>query len=137
MIKNIINSATWFLRTGVYPKKTPAYMINNYKDMNHLSSKKFAMTMIAISIIAFMYFASVGLLFLFPNDPHVTALVSMYKDMIVAIAAVAGTLVGIQGMVDWKHNSSSDTNLKSETLKEKKIEKLTNNAKEDDYKTTV
>jgi hypothetical protein len=85
----------------------------NY-DMNssgHLSSRKFAMTLIAVSIVAFMYFASITLLFFFPGDPHVSALVSMYKDMIVAIAAIAGTLVGIQGLVDWKYNSRSNTHI--------------------------
>jgi hypothetical protein len=128
-----IKELTWFLHKGVVPKNTPVEYIDEMKKINHMESKKFSMTIIAIFIIAVMYFSSVFLLFLLPNDPHVSALVSMYKDMIVAVAAIAGTLVGIQGIVDWKYNSSTDIDLKSETTKEK----LTNNAKEDDYKAAL
>ena len=140
MIADILEKAkslTWFLHSGFAPKNTPIEYANDLKKINHMSSKKFSMTIIAITIIAIMYFSSVFLLFLLPNDPHVSALVSMYKDMIVAVAAIAATLVGIQGFVDWKYNSGSEVNLKSETLKEERIEKLTNNAKEDDYTTTI
>ena len=84
-----------------------------------------------------MYFASVLLLFAFPGDPHVSALVSMYKDMIVAIAAIAGTLVGIQGLVDWRHNSNSSAELSSESIKQEIYEKKTNNAKEEDYEVDI
>jgi hypothetical protein len=140
MVNRIVEKAkklTWFLHSGVYPENAPKKYITDLEKINHLASKKFSMTLIAIAIIALMYFSSVFLLFFFPNDPHVTALVSMYKDMIVAVAAIAGTLVGIQGLVDWKHNSSTDIDLKSETINQYREEKLTNNAKEEDYTTTV
>jgi thiol:disulfide interchange protein len=93
--------------------------------------------MVAIGVVAFMYFASVLLLLVFPADPHVSALVSMYKDMIVAIAAIAGTLVGIQGLVDWKYNSGSSAQLSSESIRQEVSEKKTNNAKEQDYETNI
>jgi hypothetical protein len=134
-ITNIIKDSTWFLRTGIAPQNA-SNDLETLKDMNHMTSKKFAMTMIAIAIIAFMYFSSVFILFLFPNDPHVSALVSMYKDMIVAVASIAATLVGIQGLVDWKHNSSSSSSNISQTIKEE-IKTNTNNAKEEDYTTTI
>lgn len=133
----IAKESTWFMHSGISPKNTSDKHKKDLQDINHMSSKKFAMTMVAIFVIAFMYFSSLACLFLFKADPHVSALVSMYKDMIVAIATIAGTLVGIQGMVDWKHNSSTTVDLKSETIKEEIIEKLTNNAKEDDYTTTI
>jgi hypothetical protein len=125
-IKNIVNDMTWFLRTGVAPNKEEN---ENLKNLNHMQSKKFAMTMVAISIIAFMYFVSVLFLFLFDGDPHITALVSMYKDMMVGIASIAASLVGIQGLVDWKHNSSSSSSNTSETIKEEYL----SGPKEDDY----
>lgn len=134
-ITNIIKDSTWFLRTGIAPRNA-SNDLETLKDMNHMTSKKFAMTMIAISIIAFMYFSSVFILFLFPNDPHVSALVSMYKDMIVAVASIAATLVGIQGLVDWKHTSNSSSSNVSQTIKEE-IQTNTNNAKEEDYTTTI
>jgi hypothetical protein len=134
MVNNLLKifkETTWFLHSGVAPKNASSRIKSNLEDMNHMTSKKFAMTMIAISVIAFMYFSSVACLFLFKSDPHVSALVSMYKDMIVAVASIAATLVGIQGLVDWKYNSNSDVNLKSNT--ENINETLTSNIKEDDY----
>jgi hypothetical protein len=136
MLNNFLNSiknATWFLNSGVAPKDAPPHLKSNLEDINHMTSKKFAMTMIAIFVIAFMYFSSIACLFLFKGDPHVTALVSMYKDMIVAVAAIAGTLVGIQGLVDWKYNSNSNVESKSTTLKDEIITILSKNTKEEDY----
>jgi len=132
-----IKHVTWFLRSGVAPKGADKRQLEKLKDVNHMTSKKFAMTMVAIGVVAFMYFASVLLLFVFPADPHVSALVSMYKDMIVAIAAIAGTLVGIQGLVDWKHNSVSSAELSSESIKQEICEKKTNNAKEENYEIDI
>jgi hypothetical protein len=132
-----VKNLTWFLQSGVAPKNVPYRYRQKLEDINHMSSKKFAMTMVAISIIAFMYFASVGILFLFKGEPHVTALVNMYKDMIISVASIAATLVGIQGLVDWKHNSSSSAEISSEYIKEEIIENLTNNAKEEDYEITI
>ena len=126
---------TWYLRSGVGPSEDKDITnLESLKNMNHMASRKFAMTMIAVSVIAFMYFASVLLLFLLPGDPHVTALVSMYKDMIVAVASIVATLVGIQGLVDWKHNSSTKSDLQSEYSKEEKfVEEYLSGPKEDDY----
>jgi hypothetical protein len=136
ILQNVKN-LTWFLHSGVAPKNVPDRYKRNLEDINHMASKKFAMTMVAISIIAFMYFTSVAILFLFKGEPHVSALVNMYKDMIISVASIAATLVGIQGLVDWKHNSSSNVELSSEYIKEEIVETLTNNTKEDDYETTI
>lgn len=131
-IKKILNNATWFLRTGVVPSN--AKYEKNLSDLNHMTSKKFAMTMIAVAVVAFMYFASILFLFFFDGDPHVSALVSMYKDMIVAIATIVGTLVGIQGLVDWKHNSSTSIEQKSESnISKNYVEEYLSGPKEDDY----
>jgi hypothetical protein len=132
--KQIINTMTWYLRSGVTPlnSKDDHNDYGNLKNINHMSSKKFAMTMVSVAIIAFMYFASIVFLFFFPAEPHVSALVNMYKDMIVAIAAIVASLVGIQGLVDWKHNSSSKSDISSETIVEKSEEYLSG-PKEDDY----
>lgn len=102
-----------------------------------MASKKFAMTMVAVGVIAFMYFSSLIFLFFFPSDPHISAIVSMYKDMIVAVASIVATLVGVQGLVDWKYDSSSSASNVSETYNENTNKILTTNAKEDDYTTTI
>lgn len=131
-LKNIINGATWFLRSGVVPPNDEKNIV--LKNTNHMTSRKFAMTLIAVAIVAFMYFASVIMLFFFPADPHVSALVSMYKDMIVAIATIVGTLVGIQGLVDWKYNGNSNVSQKTENTKnESYIEEYLSGPKENDY----
>lgn len=129
--KNIINDATWFLRTGVSPTKSTSM---NLKDLNHMTSSKFAMTMIAVTVVGFMYFASIVFLFFFPSEPHVSALVAMYKDMIVAVAAIVSTLVGVEGLVQWKHNSSSSASVESSYIKEEQIiTEYLSGPKEDDY----
>jgi hypothetical protein len=134
-LKNLFTNMTWYLRSGIAPSRIQKNDFNfqKLKNINHMSSKKFAMTMVAVSIIAFMYFASVLFLFLLPNDPQVSGLVNMYKDMIVAIAAIVASLVGIQGLVDWKYNGSSDVVNISETSKEIITEEYLSGPKEEDY----
>jgi hypothetical protein len=134
-LKDLLTNMTWYLRSGVAPSsvENPS-TLEDLKNMNHMASRKFAMTMIAVAIIAFMYFASVLLLFLLPGDPQVTALVNMYKDMIVAVASIVATLVGIQGLVDWKHNSTTKVDSISEHIKEEKfVEEYLSGPKEEDY----
>lgn len=134
-LKGLLTDMTWYLRSGVAPSNVENLTNpEDLKNMNHMASRKFAMTMIAVAVIAFMYFTSVLLLFLLPGDPHVTALVNMYKDMIVAVASIVATLVGIQGLVDWKHNSSTKADSVSQYSKEEKfIEEYLSGPKEDDY----
>jgi len=129
-IKYFIDSSTWFLRSDINPPKSYSKKL---KSMNHMTSRKFAMTLMAVLIVAVMYFASVLFLFLFPSDPHVSALVNMYKDMIVAIAAIAGTLVGIQGLVDWRYNSKSVAEQPCNAEEDVNEEDFTLPEKEDDY----
>lgn len=137
-LKNVLVDMTWYLRSGVAPARANFENVKDLKNLNHMSSRKFAMTMVAVSIIAFMYFASVLLLFLLPGDPQVTALVSMYKDMIVAVASIVATLVGIQGLVDWKHNSDTKVENTSQTITENQyIEEYLSGPKEEDYQLEV
>jgi hypothetical protein len=126
-----IKKATWFLHSGIAPSNVSNDRKVDLENLNHMTSKKFAMTMIAIGVIAFMYFSSVACLFLFKGDPHVNALVNMYKDMIIAVASIAATLVGIQGLVDWKYNSNSSSESKS--ISENITSTLTSNVKDEDY----
>jgi hypothetical protein len=134
-IKNIMDGMSWYLRSGISPANSKDIKnIEELKNINHMASRKFAMTMVAVSIIAFMYFASVLLLFLLPSDPQVSALVNMYKDMIIAVASIVATLVGIQGLVDWRHNSDSRASIISESFTEnKEIKEYLSGPKEDDY----
>lgn len=137
-LKSVLTDMTWYLRSGVAPVRANSSSVKNLKDLNHMASRKFAMTMVAVSIIAFMYFASVLLLFLLPGDPQVTALVNMYKDMIVAVASIVATLVGIQGLVDWKHNSDTKTTNTNETITQNQYtEEYLSGPKEDDYQLEV
>lgn len=132
-----IKHAAWFIQSGVAPKNAEPHQLSKLKDINHMASKKFAMTMVAVAVIAFMYFSSLFFLFFFNSDPHVSAIVSMYKDMIVAVASIVAALVGVQGLVDWKYDSASASSNLSETRNENINQALTSNAKEDDYTTTI
>lgn len=98
---------------------------------NHFRSRKFAMTAFAVMVLAFMYFSSILFLFLFQVDFKVTALVQMYRDIIVAVAAIVATLVTSQSIVDWKYHSQS--NVETEYSKESSIIESIGNEKEEDY----
>ena len=145
-LKLLVNKATWFLRTGVSPVSEPKKLKKSLEELNHMTSKKFAMTMIAVAVVAFMYFVSVLFLFFFPADPHVAALVSMYKDMIFAIATIVGTLVGIEGFVDWKHSSEAIVSVNSSSIEQEESidldvhvisENYCSGPKEDEYTLSI
>ena len=64
---------------------------------------------------------------------YITGYVTMFSKCMEIFAVIIASYIGIQGFVDLKYNSNSNTSLESKTVTENKFENLTTNAKEEDY----
>jgi hypothetical protein len=85
-------------------------------------------------MLAFFYFSSVFILFAMPDKAeYITGYVTMFSKCMEIFAVIIASYIGIQGFVDLKYNSNSNTSLESKTVTENKFENLTTNAKEEDY----
>ena len=128
---SFVKNALTFLQTGVAPENTPSELIESTKNMNHLSSKKFFIVLISVSILSFFYFVSVGIMFLLPDKDYVfSSFVTIFSKSIEILAIIIASYVGAQAVVDLKYSSSS----KSETItNSENVSFLNSNAKEDDY----
>lgn len=130
----IAKSATSFLQNGVVPPNTSDRMKEKMEDMNHLSSKKFFIIFSSLIMLAFLFYTSVGILWLIPTSPeYVTAFVTIFSKIIEIFAVIISVYLGAQGLIDLKYSSSSNAALNGHVIVEKREEILTNNTKEDDY----
>jgi hypothetical protein len=105
-IVDIAKSATAFLQSGVAPPNTsPAYK-EALEDENHFASKKFFIIFSSLFMLAFVFYTSVGLLWLIPNTPEmVTAFVTIFTKMIEIFGIIISVYLGAQGLVDLRYNS--------------------------------
>ena len=112
-------------------KIPPSELLESTKNINHLSSKKFFIVLISVSILSFFYFVSVGIMFLLPDKDYVfSSFVTIFSKSIEILAIIIASYVGAQAVVDLKYSSSS----KSETItNSENVSFLNSNAKEDDY----
>jgi hypothetical protein len=133
-IVDIAKSATAFLQSGVAPPNTsPAYK-EALEDENHFASKKFFIIFSSLFMLAFVFYTSVGLLWLIPNTPEmVTAFVTIFTKMIEIFGIIISVYLGAQGLVDLRYNSSSNAGIQGNIEVQKIEEILTHNTKEDDY----
>lgn len=131
-ITNIAKTAAAFLQNGKAPPNTPEQLKKIMEDENHLSSKKFFIIFSASLMLALLYYSSVGILFLLPREAIlVTAYVTIFVKTMEIFAVIIASYLGVQAAVDLKYNSSSNAGLQGEL--DILEEKLTHNAKEDDY----
>jgi len=133
-ILDTTKSAIAFLQNGKSPPNTPDYQKHLFDNMNHFASKKFFIVFSAALMLAFFYFSSVFILFAMPDKAeYITGYVTMFSKCMEIFAVIIASYIGIQGFVDLKYNSNSNTSLESKTVTENKFENLTTNAKEEDY----
>ena len=141
---NVVQSASAFLQNGKAPPNTPARLEKQMEDTNHLSSKKFFIIFTSVIMVAFVYYSSIFILFLFPKEfgTHITAYVTIFSETMKIFGLIIATYLGVQTVADFSFNSSSSASLQgeaqSENIKEEKDVDVnenifTNNAKEDDY----
>ena len=128
-VLEIIKSATSFLRDG--PNASPVAK-QLTEDENHFSSKKFFIIFSAIIMLAFVFYTSVGILWILPRTPEiVAAFVTIFAKVMEIFGLIISVYIGAQGLVDLRYNSSSNAGIQGEV--DIREENLTNNAKEEDY----
>jgi hypothetical protein len=141
---NVVQSASAFLQKGKAPDNCPPELRKAMEDANHFSSKKFFIIFTSVLMVAFVYYSSIFILFLFPKEfgTHIAAYVTIFSETMKIFGLIIATYLGVQTVADFSFNSSSSASLQGETQNEKTFEEkdvnvneniLTNNAKEDDY----
>lgn len=127
-ITDIAKTAASFLQYGKSPPNASKQKVKDLEDMSHFSSKKFFIVFSSVIVLAFFYFASVGILFLLPtHDPLIIAFTTLFSKTIEILSIIIAAYLGVQAFVDLKYNSSSSSSLTGKTLNatEKKIEEAT------------
>lgn len=75
-------------------------------DLNHFKSRKFTMASVCIALGLLLYFSTI--LFSLFDGNQSQFLLGMFNTMMSYVAIIAGALLGIQGVVDWKHQGGSN-----------------------------
>jgi hypothetical protein len=128
-VLEIVKSAASFLRDGPNASETAKQLA---EDENHFASKKFFVIFSAIFMLAFVFYTSVGILWVLPRTPEiVTAFVTIFAKVMEIFGLIISVYIGAQGLVDLRYNSSSNAGLQGEVDVREEI--LSNNTKEDDY----
>jgi hypothetical protein len=121
-------SAFAFLQTGAVPPGTPPSMEEQMKKTNHLASKKFFVVGVSFFILGVFYFASVGILFLLPQQSElVGGYVTIFTKTIEVLAVIIASYLGVQAAIDFKYGSNSNASFDASITNpaEKKIEEET------------
>jgi succinate dehydrogenase hydrophobic anchor subunit len=136
-LKNVINTGLSFLSSKKVPPNTPECEVERLRSVNHMESKKFFIVLTSVVILAFFYFASVGILFLIPKGTpeFFTGFVTIFSKTIEILSIIIAAYVGAQAVVDLKYGSQSKASLESTTHHEtnENITVIQTNMKEDDY----
>jgi hypothetical protein len=121
-VTNTFKNIYAFLNTGVVPPNTPLPVREEMKRINHFASRKFFIVFTSFLGLCFFYFASVGILFLLPQNGTelISGYVTIFTKTIEVLAVIIAAYLGVQAVVDLKYSSSS--NVSSETVKS--IEKI-------------
>lgn len=136
-IIEIAKTASSMLHSGDIPPNTPPQYQKDLSKINFLASKKFYVVFCSIIILSIFYGVSIFVLFLTAPMPSTitSAFVTIFVETVKILAVIIGSYLGVQTLLDFKYNSESTTEFKSENIVEK-IEELTvitSNAKDDDY----
>jgi hypothetical protein len=136
-IIEIAKTASSMLHAGDIPPNTPDKYKEDLSKVNFLSSKKFFVVFCSVLILALFYGISVFVLFLTATFPSTitTAFVTIFVETIKILAVIIASYLGVQTVLDFKYNSNTSNELKTENYSEKieEITVITSNIKEDDY----
>jgi hypothetical protein len=136
-IIEIAKTASSMLHTGDIPPNTPDQYKEDLSKVNFLASKKFFVVFCSVLILALFYSISVFVLFLTATLPSTitTAFVTIFVETIKILAVIIASYLGVQTVLDFKYNSNTSNELKTENYSEKREELtvITSNVKEDDY----
>jgi hypothetical protein len=97
------------------PPNTPPEYVEEMKSINFLRSKKFFVVASSVLMLIAFYAISVFILFLTAPLPTITTpFVTLFVETIKIFAIIISAYLGLQAAIDFKYNSSSNTNLNSE-----------------------
>jgi hypothetical protein len=135
-IIEIAKTASSMLRSGEVPPNTPSQYHEDLSKVNFLASKKFYVVFCSVIILALFYAASIVVLFLTAASPSLTVpFVTIFTETIKILAVIIASYLGVQTVLDYKMQSSSNTSLQGNNtfVKEEIVTFIQTNVKEDDY----
>ena len=133
-IKNTAISVVSYLSGNMAPPNTALNDIERMKAINHMASSKFYIVFTSVVILAFFYFASLGIMFFIPNNPEfIAGFVTIFSKTIEILAIIIGSYVGAQAVVDLKYGSSSIASIESVNESINNVTVIQTNLKEEDY----
>jgi hypothetical protein len=133
-IKNTAISFVSYLSGNLVPPNTPMQDMERMKAINHMASSKFYIVFTSVLILAFFYFASLGIMFFIPNSPEfIAGFVTIFSKTIEILAIIIASYVGAQAVVDLKYGSSSAAAIESVNESINNVTVIETNIKEDDY----
>lgn len=103
------------LSNNKIPPNTPPQYVEEMKSINFLRSKKFFVVFTSVLMLVVFYGISVFILFLTAPIPSITTpFVTIFVETIKIFAIIISAYLGLQAAIDFKYNSSSNVDLKSE-----------------------
>jgi hypothetical protein len=133
-IKNTAISLVSYLSGNLVPPNTPIQDVERMKAINHMASSKFYIVFTSVLILAFFYFASLGIMFFIPNSPEfIAGFVTIFSKTIEILAIIIASYVGAQAVVDLKYGSTSAAAIESVNENINNVTVIETNVKEDDY----
>jgi DNA segregation ATPase FtsK/SpoIIIE-like protein len=88
-------------------------------------SKKLSMALAAMGINAAAYWTEVQYLYSFVTPEHINAFIGLSRDFHWVTASIIMAYLGVQGALDWRHNSSTAisqaANFVSEKIDKKEV----------------
>jgi hypothetical protein len=133
-IKNTAISLVSYLSGNLVPPNTAMQDIERMKAINHMASSKFYIVFTSVLILAFFYFASLGIMFFIPNSPEfIAGFVTIFSKTIEILAIIIASYVGAQAVVDLKYGSSSAAAIETVNENINNVTVIETNIKEDDY----
>lgn len=98
----------WWGSSRGYPKNVEGTALQNvYKATNHLLSKKFTITLIALAIMVSLFFSSTVFLFFLPSDIALNSFVVLFSKTVEVISIIIAVMVGGESMIGLRYNSGS------------------------------
>jgi hypothetical protein len=109
---DIAKTASSMLHSGEVPPNTPKQYVEDLSKVNFLASKKFYVVFFSVLILSLFYGISIFVLFLTAASPSLTVpFVSIFTETIKILAVIIASYLGVQTILDYKMQSSSNVNL--------------------------
>lgn len=89
-------------------------------------SRKLWMTSFGLGMLYFAYWREVNYLYSFQTPEHITAFTSITRDFMFAFTTAVLAYLGVSGVTEWKHGTTSVINQAASFVKEQKDQKIEN-----------